>query len=333
MAQFPGFDRRQFLGALAVGAAALTVPRMVGALPAKRRLAGVFPIGFTPVNARGEVDFEGLAGQVEFCKRGGVHGIAWPQIASGWTTLSEDERMHGAEALISAARGGSTAIVIGVQSKTADFKESERYATQAAKLGADAIICIAPPGVAPGPDLLAFYQKLGKVTPLPLFVQTGGDFSVDLVVEMFDTIPTFRFVKDEAGEPLDRVSELKARTGDKLSVFSGKGVNTMITEMERGFAGHCPFVSFSDLYASAFDAYHAGNLREAFDQFGRIEAASSMFAQSDVNILIARGVFRPGTTTRVAPPAPGADTKHHKPTNPDDIKRELDKYLKPFLKA
>jgi dihydrodipicolinate synthase/N-acetylneuraminate lyase len=334
MAQFPQFDRRQFLGAMAVGAAALTVPRMVGALPAKRRLAGVFPIGFTPVNARDEVDFDGLAGQVEFCKRGGVHGIAWPQIASGWTTLSEDERRHGAEALISAARGGSTAIVIGVQSKTADFKESERYATHAAKLGADAIICIAPPGVAPGPDLLAFYQKLGKVTPLPLFVQTGGDFSVDLVVEMFDTIPTFRFVKDEAGEPLERVSELKARTGDKLSVFSGKGVNTMITEMERGFSGHCPFVSFSDLYASAFDAYHAGKLRDAFDQFGRIEAASSMFAQSDVNILIARGVFRPGTTTRVAPPAPGADTKHHnKPTNPDDIKRELDKYLKPFLKA
>ena len=44
--------------------------------------------------------------------------------------------------------------------------------------------------------------------------------------------------------------------------------------------------------------------REAFDQFGRIEAASSIFAQNDVDVLIARRVFRPGTTTRVTPPAP-----------------------------
>jgi dihydrodipicolinate synthase/N-acetylneuraminate lyase len=333
MAGISGFDRRQFLGAVSLGAAALAIPRLINALPVTKRLAGVFPIGFTPVNAQNQVDYEGLAAQIEFCKRGGVHGFAWPQIASGWTTLSEDERMRGAEALTSAARGGSTAVVIGVQSKTADIKETGRYAKQAEKLGADAIICIPPAGMTSESELLAFYQQVGKSTSLPLFAQTGGDFSVDLIVEMFNSIPTFRYVKDEAGDPLERVAELRARTADKLNVFSGKGVNTMITEMERGFMGHCPFVSFSDLYASAYDAYHAGKFHDAFDQFGRIEAASSMFAQSDINVLIARGVFRAGTTTRVAPPAPGADTSHHKPTNPDDIKRALDKYLKPYLRA
>src|SRR5258708_38493957 len=84
-----------------------------------------------------------------------------------------------------------------------------------------------------------------------------------------------------------------------------------ITEMERGFVGHCPYVSLADLYASAYDSYHAGQVRAAFDQFGRIEAASSMFAQSNVDVLIARGAFRPGTTTRVSPPAPGAHTAYH----------------------
>jgi dihydrodipicolinate synthase/N-acetylneuraminate lyase len=300
---------------------------------AARRLAGVFPIGFTPVDAQNQVDFDGLAAQVQFCRRGGVHGLAWPQIASGWTTLTEEERMRGAETILSAAHGGTTAIVIGVQSRTADFKETERYARQAEKLGADGIICIAPPGVTAPAELLLFYQRLGKVTSLPLFAQTGGDFSVDLVVEMFNTIPAFRYVKDEAGDPLERVTEIRRRTNDQLNCFSGKGVNTMITEMERGFVGHCPFVSYSDLYASAYDDYHAGRFREAFDQFARIEAASTMFAQSDVNILIARGVFKPGTTTRVAPPAPGADIRHHRPTDPEEIKRELDKYLKPYLKA
>jgi hypothetical protein len=82
---------------------------------------------------------------------------------------------------------------------------------------------------------------------------------------------------------------LKARSIES-SCFSGKGVATMITEMERGFAGHCPFGSLSDLYASAYECYHAGKVCEAFDQFGRIEAASSMFAESDVDVLIARRV-------------------------------------------
>src|ERR1700723_3263774 len=291
-----GLDRRQFIGALSMGAAALALPQLIAAETVTKRLAGVFPIGFTPVNAQNEVDYDGLAAQVQFCRRGGVHGLAWPQIASGWTTLTEEERLHGAETLVSAARGGTTAIVIGVQSRTADFKETERYARQAEKLGADAIICIAPPGVTAPSELLLFYQRLGQVTGLPLFAQTGGDFSVDLVVEMFNTIPTFRYVKDEAGDPLVRVTEIRRRTNDQLNCFSGKGVTTMITEMERGFVGHCPFVSLADLYASAYDCYHAGKRRESFDQFGRVLAASSMFAQNDVDSMIGRRVFRPGPT-------------------------------------
>jgi 4-hydroxy-tetrahydrodipicolinate synthase len=324
-------DRRKVIVALGAGAAAIATSNWSLAA-ANQHLQGVFPIGFTPVGPDGKIDFDGLAAQVKFCTRGGVQGIAWPQIASGWTALTEDERIHGAEALLSAARGTKTSVVIGVQSKGSDFKETERYALHAAKAGAAGIICIPPADVAPESALISFYQELGKVTPLPLFIQSGGSFSVDLVMQLFDAVPTFRYIKDEAGDPLERVSELRSRSQDQLKVFSGRGVNTMITEMERGFVGHCPFVSFADLYASAYDAFHAGDKRKAFEQFGRIEAASSMFAQNDVNILIARGVFRPGTTTRTAPPAPGADT-HRKASNPDDIRRALDEYLKPYLKA
>jgi hypothetical protein len=36
--------------------------------------------------------------------------------------------------------------------------------------------------------------------------------------------------------------------------------------------------------------------------------------------------------TRVAPPGPGADTRR-RITSPDEIRRELDTYLKPYLKA
>jgi len=301
---------------------------------AAQPLRGVFPIGFTPFTPDNKIDLDGLVSQVRFCNRGGVHGLVWPQIASSWTTLSDQERMEGTEAILSAGKGGKTALVIGVQSP--DPEAIPRYARHAEKLGADALISLPPAGVTDEKALLAFYQQVGGLTKLPLFAQTGGNTSVDLLVEMFKTIPTLRYVKDEAGNPLDRVAELRERTGDQLKVFSGLGVGTMVTEMERGFSGHCPYTTLADVFAAAFDHWHGGRKREAFDMFGRIQAFNTITPVSSLNILIARGVFKPETKTRPAPPVPGAEAGNRargKPLSIEEIRRELDTYLKPYLRG
>lgn len=289
-------------------------------------LRGLFPIAFTPCTPDNKVDLEGLAAQVKFCNRGGVHGLVWPQIASGWTTLSDTERMDGTEAILSAGKGGRTALVIGVQSP--DPEAVTRYARQAEKLGADAIVSLPPAPVTDEKALLAYYQQVGRLTSLPLFAQSTGTMSVDLLVEMFKTIPTMRYVKDEAGNPLERVSQLRQRTGDQLKVFSGQGVATMITEMERGFTGHCPYTTLADVFAAAFDLWHEGHKREAFDMFGRIQAFGSITPISSMDILIARGVFKPGTTVRG-----GARARGGRQLSIEEIRTELDAYLKPYLKA
>ncbi len=336
MSKIPGLDRRQFLGtftatvAVAVSAA---LPRYANAAGPTRKLAGVFPIGFTPIIGNDQVDYEGLASQIRFCRKGGVHGFAWPQLASGWSTLSEAERLQGGEAICDAAKGGSTAIIIGVQSRTADIKESARYAMQAEKLGADGLICIPPPGMTAPAELLDYYSKVAALSSLPFMAQAVGDFSVDLLVQMYEKIPNFRYVKDESGEPLDRVTEIGQRTNGKLKSFSGRGVSTMITEMERGFAGHCPYVSIADVYSSAYDSFHAGDKAKAFATFGKILAANSLIPQNDVNVLIARGVLKPGTSTRQAPPVPGAPPPKRVRVTVEEARRVLDTYLKGDLRA
>lgn len=327
-------NRRAILKAAAIGSLALSFSGIsaMAASSAKEPFQGLFPIAFTPVDSNDKLDLDGLAAQVAFLRRGRVPGVAWPQIASGWTTLSPSERISGAEALVGAAKGGSTAVVIGVQSP--DFADVTRYARHAEKIGADAIICIPPEGASDA-ALLDYYQRVGKLTKLPLFLQAVGDMSVDLIVRMAQSIPTMRYVKDEAGEPLKNVVELLSETDGKLHLFSGRGVRTMITEMERGFIGHCPYVSIADVYQSAWEAWHSGDKQQAFEIFGAIEAASTMFSQSSVDVLIARGVFKPGTTARQAPPAAGA-TPHDRyvpASTPAEIRRVLDTYLKPYLRA
>jgi dihydrodipicolinate synthase/N-acetylneuraminate lyase len=289
--------RREFLRTLGAGAMGVALAGR-GYSAGTKPLRGVFPIGQTPVTESGAIDLECLRNQVEFCNRYKVHGFAWPQIASGWTTLSDKERMDGAEAILAAGKGGQTAIVIGVQDKDGNIGKAAGYAKHAAKNGADAIISL-PPDNADDKATIDYYKMIGQATELPLMVQSQGAMSVDLIVEMAKQIPTMKCVKDEAGDPLARVTQIRERTNDKLAVFSGNGVRTMIDEMTLGFSGHCPYVVLSDFYAAAFDLWHAGKRREAFDMFGRLLAFSSI-AGAQNYLLVMRGVFKENTKIRGA---------------------------------
>jgi 4-hydroxy-tetrahydrodipicolinate synthase len=324
-------SRRQFLRAAAISAAAAKIG--MGAVAGQQRtLAGLFPIAFSPFTPDNKLDLDGLAAEMKFCNRGGVHGIIWPQLASAWSTLSDAERMGGTEAMLTAGKGRRTAIVVGVQGP--DLATVTKYSKLATRLGADAIISLPPNGVTDEKALLDYYQKVGATTDLPMFAQFVGTMSVDLLAEMFRTIPNFRYVKDEAGEPLERVAEIRKRTGDQVKVFSGKGVQTMMTEMELGFSGHCPYTNLADVYAQAYDLFHEGKRREAFDMFGRVLAMGSMMPVNTIDVMIARGVFKEGTRTRNGPAVPGAPAKRPAITlTHEQIRENLQTYLGPWLRA
>jgi 4-hydroxy-tetrahydrodipicolinate synthase len=335
--QVPG--RREFLWALGGGALGLALANK-GYSAAAKPLRGVFPIVQTPVTESDKLDLECLRNEVKFCNRYKVHGFVWPQKASGWTTLSDTERIDGAEAILAAGKGGRTALVIGVQDTENNVAKSIARAKHAAQNGADAIISL-PPEKAGDQAMIEYYKSIGQATELPLFVQTEGDMSVDLIVEMANQIPTLRCVKDEAGDPLARVAQIRERTHDKLAVFSGNGVRTMIDEMRLGFLGHCPTVELSDFFAAAFDLWHAGRRREAFDMFGRIQAFGSITGSHDY-LMVVRGVFKETTKTRRgsfagAPPAGGGGGR--RPAGPLDeatkqaVREAWDQYMKPYLRG
>ena len=328
--------RRDFLRTLGGGALGLAFAgpgRSAGTKP----LRGVFPIGQTPIDESGALDLECLQNEVKFCNRCKVHGFAWPQIASGWTTLSEKERLDGAEAILAAGKGGATALVIGVQDKEGKVDRAIAYAKHAARNGADAIVSL-PPDKADDKAMIDYYKTIGQATDLPLFVQTQGDISVDLIVEMARQIPAMKCVKDEAGDPLVRIAEIRRRTNDKLAVFSGKGVRTMIDEMRLGFSGHCPTTVLADFYAAAFDLWHAGKKSEAFDMFGRIQAFNTITGAGGY-LMVMRGIFKESTTTRPMSGAAPTGRSGQPAESPlteatkQSIRDAWDQFMKPYLRG
>lgn len=327
--------RREFLALLASsGLATWASVRSAGATGGDSKpLNGVFPIGQTPFTESDKLDLDCLAAEVSFVNRGRVHGFAWPQIASGWSMLSESERLAGAEAILASGKGQRTALIIGVQDKAGNIEQARKYAKHADKNGADGIISLPPPGATDPRAILEYYKQLGLATDLPLFVQTTGNLSVDAVIEMYKAIPTMRVVKDEAGNPLERVRPLIEKSGNKLAIFSGNGVRTMIEEMELGFAGHCPTTGMADLYQAAWDLWHENKRGEAFDMFGRVLAFGSIPGSGNY-VLVARGVFKETTTYRLTP---GMDGPKGPPPLDSAGKKlvheALDTYLKPYLRA
>ena len=123
-------------------AAAALAPRrrLVGA--EEKSMRGAFMILSTPYAASGEVDYEDLAGEVEFCERCGIEAIVWPQNSSEQRYLSMTERLRGFDTLARANAGRAQALVLGVQAD--DTTGMLEYARHAEALAPDAMIAIPP---------------------------------------------------------------------------------------------------------------------------------------------------------------------------------------------
>ncbi len=279
--------RRDFIKTALIGFAAR---RLIAA--GSKPLRGIFPILQTPYTGANQLDTTTLAKEVKFIDQCGGQGVVWPQLASEWTELSAEERYSGAQTILEAAKSTRCSVVLGVQGP--DAEAASRYARQSEKLGPDAIIAL-PPRDAGNLDRVAdYYRAIAKECALPLFVQTVGDMSIDFVLRLRKDIPTLRYVKDEAGHTLSRISEYQ-RVAPDLVVFTGAHGRTMLDELARGSSGSMPAASFVDLYAQLWNEWNAGRREKAMEDMARISLLVNQFnafgMPSIKYILYLRGVF------------------------------------------
>lgn len=271
----------------------LPVATLLGAKTAKP-LTGIFPILQTPFTRDNKLDTKALAAQVRFCDKAGAHGVVWPQLASEYSDLTMDERMAGMEVVAQAGSSGKCAVVLGVQG--ADLATALQYVKYAEKLGPDAIIALPPKDASDRQKVLAYYKAIGDSATRPLFAQTIGDMPVEFVMHMASAIPNFRYVKDEAGHTLARLSEYRRKNHDVIKgVFTGGHGKTLIDEMMRGSAGTMPAAGFVDLYRKVWDAWQAGDRTAAMEHFSKVMLLVTQVTTYGIPslkyILEVRGVF------------------------------------------
>ena len=289
--------RRECLAALAATAVFPTF-RVIAA--EGKPMRGAFMILSTPYTDDGEVDYDLLGREVEFCDRCGVEGVVWPQNSSEQRFLSKDERMRGFDVLARAARGRAAALVLGVQADaTAGMLE---YARHAEALEPDAMIAIPPRTAATLDDFHSYYAALCEVTDRPVFVQTSGgapdiEPTVEFLVSLAREFPQCGYIKEEHAPVQQRMLELAEHRPNPIkSILGANFGRAWAYEMRLGTDGVMTGgVMYADIYAKLWELDQQSQHEAVRDLFGKLLLMlnlDNLIPGVRLYVLRKRGVFK-----------------------------------------
>lgn len=290
------FTRRQTLAAMAA-ASTLSIPTL--SLGAESRMRGALMILSTPYTESGEVDYEDLAKEVDFCDRCGVQGLVWPQNSSEQRYLSEEERLRGFEVLAEANRGRDMVLVLGVQAD--DTAGMLKYASAAEALEPDGMIAIPPTTADSLAEIRDYYAALCEITARPVFVQTSGgpdiELTIEFLVQLATEFPQCGYIKEEYGPVHDRMLALQQHQPDPIrSVFGASLGVGWLYEMRMNTDGVMTGgAMYADVYATMWDLYLQGDqeaMRDCYSRLLLIQNLDRIIPGVRLYVLQKRGVFK-----------------------------------------
>jgi 4-hydroxy-tetrahydrodipicolinate synthase len=260
--------------------------------------SGIFAILSTPFDPKDQVDVEDLAREVNFCIQAEAHGLVWPQLFGEFSQLSEDERLRGAEVILSAATG-RIPVVIGVQAS--DSRLSVKFAQHAQDHGASAVISLPPYSGSVSLEAAApYYHLLAQETTLPIFVQNSGPpwgqaLPTEFVIQLAKQSPQFGYIKEEVAPVAHRIYEY-AQSGVMKGIFSGNAGRNVLDEISHGANGTMPACEFIDVDVQVCTLALQGRLHDARAIFEKLLPMINLEGiyglQFAKEVLVRRGVFK-----------------------------------------
>jgi 4-hydroxy-tetrahydrodipicolinate synthase len=185
------------------------------------RIEGCLTAIVTPFRD-GRVDFDTLAKLVDWQIENGVDGIVAVGTTGESATLDVEEHVAVIAAAVKSARGRVPVVAGAGGNATAEAIALTKASEDA---GADALLHVTPYYNRPNQEgLFRHFEAISKVSKLPIILynvpsRTACDLLTDTVVRLAE-LDNVIGIKDATGN-LVRGSELVAKCGDKLTIFSG----------------------------------------------------------------------------------------------------------------
>lgn len=188
----------------------------------KDALRGSIPPLVTPFR-NGKVDYDRLAGLVDFQARNGTHGVLINGTTSEPSTLTTEERNQAVTVAVEAAQGRLQVVAAtGSQSHA----ESVVLTEHAARAGVDGLLVVTPYYIRPPQrGVAAYFVDLGRRVDVPLMmyhIPGRTAFKTDLATleQIAEAVPHFVGIK-HALDDHSFVTEMLHRFGPEFRVFVG----------------------------------------------------------------------------------------------------------------
>ena len=239
----------------------------------RKLVAGVWPVLPTPFHPDGTPDEAGLAAVTAYALAAGVDGVVYPGVASEYESLTPAERTRLVDVVAQACRP-SGALVVG--GSAPDPATTHAVMRQAAKVGASAVMIMAPRDATAPAAIVDFFAAAAAVAAVPIMLQNapppaGSGLPVDVVLEVVRAVPAIAYVKEEALPSGARISRLIAGAPATLrGVLGGAGGRYITDELARGAVGTMPAVELAELHVALFRAHRAGDRAAVRAWFNRM---------------------------------------------------------------
>ncbi len=280
-------------------------------------LEGIVPIINTPFDEELQIDFASIDRLVEQGIADGITGCIVPAVASEVDKLTADERRALVERVASAAKG-RIPVFAGCSSE--DLGQSQELAAHALKAGCAGVLCRVPSRLE-GQDeaIFEFFSSLARAAGDVLMIQdlawTGYGMKLELILRMFERIPSFRCLKIETMPAGVKYSQVLAATGGMLNISAGWAIPQMIEALDRGVHAFNT-TAIDKPFVHIYRLHRAGRRREAQDLFDRVTPYLAWSHQHiDISIQFLkrychrRGIF---STPKVRPPIMEYDAFHER---------------------
>ena len=280
-------------------------------------LKGSVIIAQTPFDDRGAIDLASVDTLVDFYLKHGADGFVVLGVSGEGPRLAPQEALDVFSRFIARARGKP--VIVGVSNPSS--AQLQAMAGEAMNRGATGVMIAPPNGLRTEEELFNYFstifEMIGKVpTVLQDFPHsTGVWMSVPSIVRLIDTFPQIQVVKEEDLPSLEKITQLRAKLGNRVSIMTGNNGLYLPYEMARGIDGPMAGFSHPEMLSGVYRLFKDGKVDAAHDLFDRYlplldyEAQGFWGVAARKEVMRRRGAIRHATMRR---PGPSLSPTHMK---------------------
>ena len=233
---------------------------------------GVFIIAATPFDETGAIDFQSASRLVEFYLERGVSGMTILGMMGEAPKLTHEEAVLFTRHMI-ARVDGRVPVIVGVSAP--GFASMAEIGRAAMDAGASALMIQPPQTCAKGDDAVLAYvgqtvEAIGGDTPWVLQdfpLSSAVPMSAALIERIMESHPSCVMLKHEDWPGLEKLSAVRSRLGERISILTGNGGIFLPFELMRGADGAMTGFAYPEMLVGVCAHHRAGRHEQMLDLF------------------------------------------------------------------